>query len=394
MKGRIGNHKGFLGYILLLILLFVSPFAQAQEKVLPVGGLFALTGAGASYGAQMGSGIELWVDRVNDAGGINGVKINLLMCDHKGIPKEGVNCATRLIHYDKVPMLFSSYSALTLAVMPVAEKSKVFVLNGGAGAPALINASPYLFNNMVNYGVDLFIDIGYAWNKGARRLAFFGWNEEAGLWTAEHGKKLWEKRGGVVVESQFIAPGAVDMRSQVSKVKAAKPDAVIMNMGGMDAAMAFNEMHKQGLGDVLKLGFGHWELPEILKVSKGASEGIIFPMPLWDISNPTNEEAKKFIEAYRKKYNKDPAMYSANFYEAGMILGQIISYLHSHNKELTGENMRDTVVQVKTFDSIFGKVVFREGGIVIKRMAIKTVKDEKFVTLKTLSEKEAVDLIE
>lgn len=388
--------KGLKKWVLLLvfgIILGIVPGAQAAEE-LKIGTILALSGTGSSYGEQMGSGLLLWEEQVNARGGIDGTKIKITTCDHKAQAKEGVNCASKLISLDKVPFIFSSYSTVTLSLMPIAEKNKVFVLNGGGTSPTLVGASPYLYNNMVNNSVDLRINTNYAFDTlGLRKLALLCWNEDMGRWIAKNAPIAWEKKGGQVVESQFISVGQVDMRAQISKIKAANPDVVMMAIAGNDIPVALNEMFKEGL-TALKLGLNTWELPEVLKISKGASEGIVFPLPLWATQHPQTPAAKDFIAAYQKKYGKDPAMYSATYYEGGMVLEQILHYLHQQKKKITGENIKNAIETIKTFDSIFGKVTFRKGGEVIKPMALKTVKDGQFTTLRTLSDQDLKAVIE
>ena len=386
--------KKWVGLLVLGIALGIVPGTQAAEETQKIGAVLALSGTGASHGEQMGSGILVWEEQVNARGGIDGTKIKIITCDHKAQAKEGVNCASKFISLDKVPFMFSSYSTVTLSLMPIAEKNKVFVLNGGGTSPTLVGASPYLYNNMVNDSVGLRINANYAFDTmHLKKLALYCWNEDSGRWMAKNAPIVWEKKGGQVVESQFVSVGQVDVRAQVSKIKAANPEVVIMAMTGNDIPVALNEMVRQGL-TCLKMGFSHWEIPEVLKISKGASEGIVFATPLWDAKNPLNPAAKDFILGYQKKYGKDPAMYSATFYEGGMVLEQTLRYLHQQKKEVTGENIKNAIETIKTFDSIFGKVTFRKGGEVIKPMALKTVKDGQFTTLRTLSDQELKAVIE
>ncbi len=379
-----------IGVVLALatVLLMVSLGAASAADEIPIGALLPLSGSGASYGDQMASGLRVWFNETNAKGGIDGVKLKLIEVDHKAAPKEGVNGMNKLAFVDKVPFTYSSYSTVTLSAMPVAQQAKVLMLNGGGTAPSLINASPYLFNNMTNALLDVDIDLHYAAGTlKLKRLAVLHWNEEAGTTENALAIKTWKKLGGEAVASESVAVGATDMRTQVSKIKAANPDTVLVAVAGNDTAVAINELRRQGVKAQL-FGFAFHEIPEVIGIAKGASEGFIYPVPVWDAKNPDNAMAKHFIDVYREQYKKDPSMYSAVFYEGGQVLGELVKYLHAQKKPVTGENLREALLAVRTFHTVFGDLAFRPDGSVVKRMAIKQVKDGQFTLIRKLTDDE------
>ncbi len=383
---RLSSIGVALAFVTLTLVLSCGPVSAAEE--IPIGALLPLSGSGASYGEQMGTGLRVWFNEVNARGGIDGVKLKLIEVDHKAAPKEGVNGMNKLAFVDKVPFTYSSYTTVTLSALPVAQQAKVLMMNGGGTAPSLINAGPYLFNNMTNALLDVDIDLHYAWSTlGLKRLAVLHWNEEAGTTENALAMKTWKKLGGQTVASESFPVGTTDMRTQVSKIKAANPDAVLVACAGNDTAVAINELRRQGVKAQL-FGFAFHEIPEIVGIAKGASEGFIYPVPVWDAKNPENPMAKHFVEAYREQYKKDPSMYSAVFYEGGQVLGELVKYVRAQKKPVTGENLREALLAIRTFHTVFGDLTFRPDGSVIKRMALKQVKDAQFTLIRKLTDDE------
>src|SRR4030067_1470858 len=106
------------GAFALLPVLFVvflwGPMANAQEKVYKVGAVFPLSGNAAQYGENKRFGSELAKDEINAAGGIKGVKLEVLYGDNKGLPREGVAAVNKLIQIDKVPAFLATMRGVVL----------------------------------------------------------------------------------------------------------------------------------------------------------------------------------------------------------------------------------------------------------------------------------------
>src|SRR3989304_4600646 len=137
--------RTFLSVVALLsvIALVALPAGAADSKSYKIGPILAMTGAGAFYGKVMSQGAQLAMDELNAKGGIDGVKFELVVEDHKsGQPKEAVGAIHKLVNIDKVPFTLTSYSPPTLAILPIATEHKVLLLNGGGGGAQPVQARP------------------------------------------------------------------------------------------------------------------------------------------------------------------------------------------------------------------------------------------------------------
>ena len=119
------------------------------ENTIRIGSVGPLTSDLAYIGENMKAAVELASDEINSAGGIKGKKIEIIYEDGKCDPKEAANAANKLINIDKVTAIIGGLcSSETLAMAPLAEKSKVILLSAGSTNPGITNAGDYIFRNV------------------------------------------------------------------------------------------------------------------------------------------------------------------------------------------------------------------------------------------------------
>lgn len=115
-----------------------SMVAKADEAPIKLGIVAPMSGPNARYGAFSMHGAELAVKEINDAGGVNGHKIELYNADSQGTPVEGVSATRRLIDQDEVDFVIGDVSSsVTLAMQPVAEDAGVLLLNAASSNPKI-----------------------------------------------------------------------------------------------------------------------------------------------------------------------------------------------------------------------------------------------------------------
>lgn len=375
-----------LSVALLLLIPSTTPADAADPKSYKAGTILAMTGAGAFYGKVMSQGLQLAMQELNAKGGIDGVKFELVVEDHKsGQPKEGVNAVNKLINIDKVPFVFTSYSSPTLAILPIVNEHKILLLNGGAVSPRLVGASPFLFHNRVLATYQSQGVADRAKERGFKKVALLHWNDDAGNGVRDYFKPYWAKLGGSVVAVEAHPVGATDYNTQIAKIKQAQPDALLMWTWGKDLGIAIKQARDLGFtAPIMAIDY----TPDAAKIAGPAMEGVEY---ITDYFNPQGEDkwTREFSAAYRKKYGEDPEIYAANYYEAVYILAALIRHAKRKGGEYwAGERLRDALREIKSFSSVYGGTVdFQEDGTSLKRVALFEVKGgqpvfKKFIDIK------------
>ena len=117
------------------VALFVAAnAAQAQDKVIRIGGLFAMSGPGSYFGVQDKQGIELAIEQLNKTG-VNGYRFEVQYEDSACSPLPATQAAKRLLEqYKPDVVLGEECSDATLAIMPLMEQAKVPLLNAGSSS--------------------------------------------------------------------------------------------------------------------------------------------------------------------------------------------------------------------------------------------------------------------
>src|SRR5690242_5612369 len=118
-----------------------------DPPVFKIGAILAMTGQASFYGQVMSQGMKQAVDEINAKGGIDGIKLEAEIEDHKGGGgQEGVAAMNRLVSIHHVKAVLTSFSAPTLGIAPIADQEKILLVNGGGVSNSLVGLSKYLFH--------------------------------------------------------------------------------------------------------------------------------------------------------------------------------------------------------------------------------------------------------
>jgi branched-chain amino acid transport system substrate-binding protein len=358
--------------------------AEAPETV-KIGMILAMTGPGAFYGQVMSRGAQLAVDQINKAGGIGGRRLQLLIEDHKsGDAEAAVTGARKLLDVDKVPVILTSYSAPTLAIQPLAVEKKVLLLNGGGVGSALVG-KPTLYNTrMLSSQTAPFI---VQWATGrlkAKRLATLFWNDAAGQGVNGAIKGTCARLGCQVVAEEPHDIGAKNYSAQLARIKAARPDALVLGSFGDDVGYILTQARAYGI-TVPILGV-EWT-PNAQKIGGKAMEGYTIAVDRFDPTS-TDAKTKAFVEAYKAAHGGVPEFYAANYYEhVEYLLRPLIKRVEDRGAdptkpgELLTEMERALSAKLK-FGSVYGgDMQLHADGTVSKPLGVYEVKGDALILL-------------
>jgi branched-chain amino acid transport system substrate-binding protein len=359
----------------------VLPLASvhAQQKTLKIGMLLAMTGPGAFYGQVMSRGAQLAVDQINKAGGIGGYKLELVVEDHKsGDADAGVSGVRKMLDVDKVSVILTSYSAPTLAIQPLAVEKKTLLLNGGGVGSQLVGKANLYNTRMLSSQTAPFI-VQWATDKlKAKRVALLYWNDAAGQSVAGAIKNTCAKAGCQVVAQEPHDIGAKSYTAQLARIKAARPDVLMLGTWGDDVGYILNQARAYGL-TVPILGI-EWT-PNAQKIGGKAMESYVIAVDRFDPEGG-DAKTKAFVEAYRAAYKDVPEFYAANYYEhVAYILQPLLKRIAERKGDpaAPGEILAELTSAVKAgvmFQSVYGgDMQLHADGTVIKPLGVFEVKD-------------------
>lgn len=292
--------------------------AFAAPKAVKIGGVAPLSGPVAVYGVECKNGIDLAVEEINAAGGVNGTKIVFICEDDEGDAAKSVNAYKKLVSKDKTHFVIGSLtSGCTLAITKLAQAQKVLQIAPAATAPAITDAGNYIFRTC-------FIDpfqgrVGGKFAaenlkcKKAAVLYDIGNDYSVGL--TENFEKEFSAMGGSVVVKESYGTGDKDFNAQLTKIKAANPDLVYLPDYYGTVALIAKQLRAQGINTPI-IGADGWD-----GLTGNAGDEVLNGYYSNHYAeDSTSPAVQKFVKAFEKKYNKAPNSFAALGYDSVYML--------------------------------------------------------------------------
>jgi len=271
-------NKGFiLGLAGLLILSLVggnADVASAAGEVL-IGNASSLTGTAAQYGISTYEGLEVAMEEINGAGGVLGKKIAILKGDDSGDPRQAVNVVQKFITKDKVLVIIGAeLTGTTRVTAPISNQAQMVQFTASATGAGLTDNLPYVFRNALPeaYAIPFVVEAAKKKFKIGSVVIITSYNLDYSVDLTKIYEKALAGAGIKVQDKISYAEGDIDFSAQVSKLKALKPETVVMTGYYQESAQLMIEMRKQGIHCPI-LGSNGFNDPKILDLAGKAMEG-------------------------------------------------------------------------------------------------------------------------
>lgn len=301
--------------VLLCVLLTALP-AQAQEK-LKLGFIVALSGALGLPGAEQRRGLDVALEHLGNK--IGDLPVEVISGDSKTNPQATVQELSRLIEKDKVDVLMglTGSNEILAAMKPITDAKIIFIgANGGPAQVAGEGCNPYYFNASFQ-NEQITEGMGEYLNKaGVKKLYLLGMDYEAGH---EHSNAARKGYKGEVVAHVFTPINQVDFAADIAKIRASGADAVWAFYPGGPGIAFTRQWAQAGLQGKIPL-YSNIALSEPLVFQAQGKTALGIVVTGQYFASLDNPENKKFVESFRKKFNRDPASYAAMAYDATMLL--------------------------------------------------------------------------
>lgn len=363
--------------VAIVALATIIPISCKKEpKEIKIGAILPLTGDAAKYGEASKNAIALFIDELNASGGIKGKKIKVIYEDDQADPKLGVSAFQKLVTTDKVPVIIGPLpSSVTLAIAPLAEKSKVVILSPASSSPAITNAGDYIFRTVASDLLEGTALANFVYNElKLKKVAIIYINNDFGIGLSNSFSNRFEELGGKIVTVESFEQSATDFRSQLSKIKTLNPQAIYM-VGYKEMGNILKQAAELGIKTQF-LSFAMFEDPEILKIAGKAAEGLIYSYRSFDPKS-SEEVVKKFANNYKSKYGVEPDIFAGLSFDAARILALAIEKGGSN-----ADGIKSALYMVKNFPGVTGEITFDKNGDVTGAISIKTVRQGKFIWYK------------
>ena len=352
-----GTIRRFAAVVTGALLLAAASMAagEGEDATILLGAAVSLTGKYAVSGKNTKDGYDLAVKRINEMGGVKiagkTYRMKVLYYDDESTPARGAQLAERLISQDGVKFMLGAYSSgLTKAIAPVTEKYKVpHVEANGAAREFFTGQYRYLFGVLstsdyyLRDAVTLSAEAAREHGKDPKtvRIAMAYENDPFSLDVREGVVEAAKKYGMKIVIDDKLPPEINDMAATLTKVKAVKPDLLLVSGHEKGATLMVRQAAEMQI-DVPMMATTHCDSAKIAETMAQKAEGILCGSQ-WDRHLSYQDRwfgtADQYADLFEKEF-KYPAPYQAAESTAAVL---VFADAFSRAGSLDPEKVRDAI---------------------------------------------------
>lgn len=345
--------------------------ATAQQKTIKIGYVASFTGPLAAVGNDMRDAFELALDHLGRK--MSGLNVEMIYEDDALKPDVGKQKTEKLIQSDKANIVTGYISsAVLLASLKTAVDAETFIISPNAGPSQIAGelCSPWFFSTSWQ-GDQVPQAIGeYMNQKGVKTVYLLAPNYAAGKDVLAGFKANF--KGQVIGEDYTRWPDQLDFSTELSKARSAKPDAIFAFYPGAAGVQFLTQYAQSGLRGQIPLYTGYVIDAVSLPLLKDLALGIPSAQH-WVIDLP-NDANKKFVADFKKKYDRNPAFYASQAYDAAMLID---SAVRAAGGDLTKKDAMRDAMRKANYKSVRGDYKYGNNHFPIQNFYLQeAVKDD------------------
>jgi len=359
--------------------------AGVTDKEVLIGTHLDLSGPVAAGMPQLRNGMQMRLDEANEAGGVHGRMLKLIVEDNAYQPQGGVRAVQKLVRKDEVFAIINPFGTGPAAagLKPAIEANTVVFAPWAASAviQAQGGKSPLVFTTVPNY--DATTALGLSWairNWGTRKVGVIYQADGFGDLVRRGIKAGLDAHGLAPVAEASYKPGDIDFSSQVARVRQAGADLVVIATIVRETVGVMAEVKKIGWNDVRVLTATPGRTQIVAALGKGAVEGL-YGIGSWKLyyGDSAPERVKQWLASYRKRFNIDADENAMNAYS---YTDWFVKGLQATGRNLTPESFAKAAAGVEHEDFMtYRKVKFTGNHIDPEVVEIDQVKGGRWTTV-------------
>jgi branched-chain amino acid transport system substrate-binding protein len=371
--------KSFLMGTAALVALGVAP-AGAQQPV-KIGFVSTFSGPTAVIGNDMRNSFELALDHLGRKMG--GKPVEVIYEDDQQKPEVGVQKSQKLVESDKVDFVIGYiWSNVLLASLKPVVDAQTFLISANAGPSQIAGeqCSPYFFSTSWQNDQTPQAMGTYMTQKGVKTAFLIGPNYAAGKDMLTGVRTTF--KGQVIGEELTKWPDQLDFSTELSKVRAAKPESVFVFYPGAAGVQFLTQYAQSGLKGQIPLYTAFTVDAITLPLQKDLALGV--PGAQEWVNDLPNAANKKFVADFRSKHKNYPSFYGAQSYDAANFVNSAVVAV---NGDLTKKDAMRAEMRKANYASVRGPYKYGNNHFPIQNFYLQdVVKDaEGNLTLKTVA---------
>lgn len=369
--------KKFFAVLMIVALtttmtVFAAGGKETEVSSVKLGFIGPMTGDYGNYGDLISKGVLLALEEKNATGGIAGkIPVELIVEDSEGDPQKGLAGIEKLSSSDKVSALIGPvFTGVSFAVGQRVQDEGILMVTPSGTHKDITNIGDYVFRTVASDGLQGEVSGHYFYEKlGIRKLGVLYVKNDYSQGLYEGTKESFEGRGGVVTIAETAQIGDKDFKTQLTKIKAAAPDAIYIPNYTAEMAQILEQAKQLGITVPFLSGDG-FSNPEIYNLAGNYTDGVIYVGP-----TQVEESAsyRKFVDDYTKKWGFAPDSFATNAYDAAYILFDVFEQVYAETGSFDRKAVRDAFAATKDFPGVTGTINFAENGDLVAYQGVYKV---------------------
>ncbi len=320
-----------------------------------IGHFASMSGAEATFGQSTDNGVRLAMEERNaaiDAGKLKGRKIDVKTLDDQGKTQEAGTAVNRLINEDHVVAIIGEVaSGLSLAGGAVAQHYNVPMISPSSTNPQVTEVGDMIFRVcfLDEFQGKVMAKFAKEELKATKVAILFDQSQPYSQGLADFFEKPFTAAGGTIVTRQAYNSSNPDVSAQLSSVKEAAPDLIVLPGYYTQAANIARQARKLGI-TVPFLGGDGWDSAKLEEIGGDAVQGSYFSNHY--SPEEQNPVAQEFVKKYMAKYGSQPDALAALGYDSANLLFQALD----KSPSLGGKDLAATIAGTKDFIGVTGAI--------------------------------------
>ncbi len=372
---------GILAGAVLVTVLTGAAFAQSGPAV-RLADVAELSGGGASVGTNWRNGIDLAIEEINAKGGILGKKLEVTHADSQSNPGVARAQVQKALDNEPYALLGPGYSGSVKVTAPLAAEAGLAQIMGGEAAELTQSGNKFLFRTSFGQQSSMPKVAKYINDDiKAKSVAIVWVNNDFGKGGRDVISKEFARYGIKVAADLSTEAGQADFAADVSKIKAANPDAVFIYLNEEESARILKELKRQSvtaplIGETTLVG------QKVVELAGEAANGARGHVGL--TTDAPVDLVKAFREKFVKKYNYIPDHNGIKGYLAIYMIKAATEKMGKVDAKALAANLHGLTIKAANEPGILMDVTFDQNGDIDRQGFLVEIVDGKQVIKQVL----------
>lgn len=376
-------------FILICIVVLVVLFYGSQSigttdaelnnedgKPLKIGVAAPITGNWAEYGYGFEVATSIAAAEINEAGGIKGRPIELVVMDSKGDTKEATSIARQFSDDEEILAVVGDFSSTScMAAAPIYEDGKLVQLSPTATNPNYAGLNEYMFGIMGVQSAEGPFVAEHLLGRYVKsdNVAVIYLNNDWGVSASRYVIETAKEQGINIVAEENHVDGQKDFSTLLTKVQQANPDTICLITFYNECASIANQIAQMNW-DVKITALGPGATEQIIELGGENVEGLLASTPFF-ATGEGDSKTSVFKRQFELEAGFSMNVHSACAYDALYMIAAAME----NCDEITRDNIRDELAKLKGFNGITGPIEFQPAGDIIRKFLIVGIENGSWI---------------